>query len=93
MQFPKAKEILGAMGIKYYEIDNYEADDIIGTFSEYCNREEEYIGTIISSDKDLLQLITKDVDIKLLKQKDYIRYNEESFKKEWGINPINSFNG
>jgi len=89
MQFPIAKQILGAMGIKYYEIDNYEADDIIGTFSEYCNREEEYIGTIISSDKDLLQLITKDVDIKLLKQKDYIRYNEESFKNEWGIDPIN----
>ncbi len=89
MQFPVAKQILGAMGIKYYEITGFEADDIIGTFSEYCNKEEEYIGTIISSDKDLLQLITKDVDIKLLKQKDYIRYNEESFKKEWGIDPIN----
>ena len=89
MQFPKAKEILTAMGIKYYEIDNYEADDIIGTFSEYCNKKEEFIGTIISSDKDLLQLITKDVDIKLLKQKDYIRYDETSFKKEWGIDPIN----
>lgn len=89
MQFPVAKQILGAMGIKYYEIDNYEADDIIGTFSEYCNREDEFIGTIISSDKDLLQLITKDVDIKLLKQKDYVRYNETSFKSEWGIDPIN----
>ena len=89
MQFPKAKEILTAMGIKYYEIDNYEADDIIGTFSEYCNKKEDFIGTIISSDKDLLQLITKDVDIKLLKQKDYIRYDETSFKKEWGIDPIN----
>ena len=32
VQFPKAKEMLGYMGIKYYEIDNYEADDIIGTF-------------------------------------------------------------
>ena len=89
MQFPIAKQILGAMGIKYYEIAGFEADDIIGTFSEYCNKEEEYIGTIISSDKDLLQLITKDVDIKLLKQKDYIRYNKESFEKEWGIKPIN----
>ena len=88
-QFPIAKELLTAMGIKYYEIDNYEADDIIGTFSEYCNSDEDYVGTIISSDKDLLQLITKDVDIKLLKQKYYIRYNEESFKKEWGIDPIN----
>lgn len=89
MQFPVAKQILTAMGIKYYEIDNYEADDIIGTFSEYCSSEDELIGTIISSDKDLLQLITKDVDIKLLKQKDYIRYNAESFKDEWGIDPIN----
>ena len=33
VQFPKAKELLTAMGIKYYEIDNYEADDIIGTFA------------------------------------------------------------
>ena len=89
VQFPKAKELLTLMGIKYYEIDNYEADDIIGTFAKYCDEEEDFIGTIISSDKDLLQLISSDVDIKLLKQKDYIRYNEESFKKEWGIDPIN----
>lgn len=88
-QFPVAKELLTKMGIKYYEIDNYEADDIIGTFAEYCNREEKYIGTIISSDKDLLQLISSDVDIKLLKTKDHIRYNEESFKEEYGIDPIN----
>jgi len=89
VQFPIAKELLTAMGIKYYEIDNYEADDIIGTFSEYCNRDSEYVGTIISSDKDLLQLISDDVDIKLLKQKDYIRYNKDSFEKEYGIKPIN----
>ena len=89
MQFPVAKQILTAMGIKYYEIDNFEADDIIGTFAKYCDEEEDFIGTIISSDKDLLQLISKDVDIKLLKQKDYIRYNEKSFKEEWGIDPIN----
>ena len=89
IQFPIAKKLLTAMGIKYYEIDNYEADDIIGTFSEYCNKDSEYVGTIISSDKDLLQLISDDVDIKLLKQKDYIRYNKDSFEKEYGIKPIN----
>ena len=88
-QFPVAKELLTYMGIKYYEIDNYEADDIIGTFSEYCNKDSEYVGTIISSDKDLLQLISDDVDIKLLKQKDYVRYNKSSFKDEWKIDPIN----
>ena len=88
IQFPKAKELLTAMGITYYEIDNYEADDIIGTFAHYCDLEPDFIGTIISSDKDLLQLISPDVDIKLLKQKDYIRYNEESFKKAYGFEPI-----
>ena len=88
MQFPIAKQLLTAMGIKYYEIDNYEADDIIGTFAKFCDIEERFIGTIISSDKDLLQLISDDIDIKLLKQKDYIRYNRESFIKEYGIEPI-----
>ncbi len=89
MQFPIAKEMLDAMGIKYYEIDNYEADDIIGTFAKYCDSDDNYDGLIISSDKDLLQLISKHVEMKLLKQKDYIRYSEETFKSEWGIEPIN----
>ncbi len=88
-QFPVAKELLTAMGIKYYEIDNYEADDIIGTFAKFCDDDKEFIGTIISSDKDLLQLISSDVDIKLLKQKDYIRYNEKTFEEAYGIKPIN----
>jgi len=87
-QFPIAKELLTAMGIKYYEIDNYEADDIIGTFSHMCDNDPNYQGLIISSDKDLLQLISDEVEMKLLKSKDYIRYNKESFKEEWGIDPI-----
>lgn len=88
MQFPIAKQLLTAMGITYYECDNYEADDIIGTFAHYCDEDPNFIGTIVSSDKDLLQLISDDVDIKLLKQKDYIRYNKDTFKDEYGIDPI-----
>ena len=88
-QFPVAKQLLNAMGIKYLEIDNYEADDIIGTFADYCDKDKNFIGTIISSDKDLLQLISDDIDIKLLKQKDYIRYNRRTFESEYGIEPIN----
>ena len=34
VQFPKAKEVLDTMGIKHFEIDNYEADDIIGTLAK-----------------------------------------------------------
>ena len=89
MQFPKAKEILAGMGIKYYEIDGFEADDIIGTFAAYCDQDDNYDGLIISSDKDLLQLISSHVEMKLLKQKNYIRYNEKTFMEDWGINPIN----
>lgn len=88
-QFPVAKDVISAMGLKWYDIDNYEADDIIGTFSTYCDK-EDIKGTIISSDKDLLQLINEDVDVKLLKSGgESIRYNEETFEKDYGIKPIN----
>ena len=46
VQFPKAFEILEALGIKHYEMDGYEADDIIGTFASYCNQENDYEGLI-----------------------------------------------
>jgi len=89
VQFPIAKQMLIHMGIKYYEIDNYEADDIIGTFADYCDKDPNFIGTIVSSDKDLLQLISNDITIKLLKQKDYILYNRDSFYEDYQIEPIN----
>lgn len=88
MQMPIAREILNAMGIKYFELEPYEADDIIGTFAKKCELDPEYDATIISSDKDLLQLISDVVDVKLLKQKDYIRYNPKTFKEDWGFEPI-----
>ena len=86
-QFPVAKKILTAMGIKYFEIEGYEADDIIGTFSQKITELEEFTGVIISSDKDLLQLITNDVEVKLLKPKDYIRMNKEVFFNTYGLVP------
>ena len=88
MQMPIAREILDCMGIKYFEMEPYEADDIIGTLAKMCDDDPEYDGTIISSDKDLLQLISPIVDMKLLKQKDYIRYNPKTFKEDWGFEPI-----
>ena len=87
-QFPVAKKILTAMGIKYFEIVGYEADDIIGTFAKKISQLDEYTGLIVSSDKDLLQLITNDVEVKLLKPKDYIRMNREVFINTYGIEPI-----
>ena len=88
-QFPVAKEILKAMGIKYLEVEGYEADDIIGTYAKMIDDNDEYEGLIVSSDKDLLQLISDDVVVKLLKSKDYIMMNKEVFKETYGIEPVN----
>ena len=87
VQFPKARELVTAMGFKYYEIDNYEADDIIGTFAKKVDESNDYVATIISSDKDLLQLISDKVEVKLLKSNDYIRMTKEEFEKTYGIEP------
>jgi len=88
IQFPTAKEILDCMNIKYLEVDNYEADDIIGTVAKMVDINDNFVGTIVSSDKDLLQLISNDINVKLLKQKDYILYDNTTFRKDFGINPI-----
>ena len=88
LQFPIAKELCTLLGIKYIEIDNYEADDIIGTFAKMADEDKNYNATIISSDKDLLQLISDEVDVKLLKQKDYIMMNKETFFETYGLEPI-----
>ena len=88
MQMPKAREVLDAMGIKYFELEPYEADDIIGTISKMTEEDPDAYTLIVSSDKDLLQLVSDETEMKLLKQKDYIRYNRESFKKDFGIEPI-----
>ena len=88
LQFPYAKMVLENMGIKYLEVDNYEADDIIGTYARLADEDRNYDATIISSDKDLLQLISDDVNVKLLKQKDYILMNTDTFKEYYGVEPI-----
>lgn len=87
-QFSAAKKLVPLMGIKCFEIDNYEADDIIGTYSKMALIDPEFETTIVSSDKDLLQLINEETEVKLLKQKDYIRMNEETFMDTYGIKPI-----
>ena len=87
-QMPVAREVLKAMGIKYFELEPYEADDIIGTFAKMCEEDDDYEALIISSDKDLLQLISHETSVKLLKTKDSIKYNPKNFKEEWGFEPI-----
>ena len=58
MQMPIAKELLKAMGIMPLEKEMYEADDIIGTIAKMTEIDKDFSSLIVSSDKDLLQLIT-----------------------------------
>lgn len=88
IQFPIAKEILTAMGIKYLECEGYEADDIIGTISLWCDKDPKYEALIVSSDKDLLQLISDETTVKLLKTKDHIMMDKNSFFDTYGFDPI-----
>ena len=87
-QFKLSRELTTALGIKCFEIDNYEADDIIGTYARLIDESEDYEGLIVSSDKDLLQLISPKVKVKLLKTHDYIMMDEEEFRKTYGLDPI-----
>ena len=87
VQFPIAKNILTFIGVKWFEIDNYEADDIIGTLANKIDKSENYNGLIVSSDKDLLQLISDKVIVKLLKSKDYIIMDNKSFFEQYGLTP------
>ncbi len=54
-QFPLAMKVLGMMGIPTLELDNYEADDIIGTFAVHAPGDVEVI--IVTGDRDELQLV------------------------------------
>ena len=87
-QMPIARKLLNGMGIKYCELAPYEADDIIGTIAAKAEEDKEYYSLIVSSDKDLLQLISFETEVKLLKQTGFIRFNENNFQEEYGIEPI-----
>ena len=87
-QMPIARKLLDAMGIKYLEMEGYEADDIIGTLAKEADLDPEYDALIVSSDHDLLQLISPQVGMKMLKSKDATYYTKDSFKEEYGFEPI-----
>lgn len=88
MQFPLVREYLNLAGIPNYEIEGYEADDIIGTIvNQSC--QDDYQVEIISSDKDLLQLINPKTDV-LLAIKGISNLNKisvDSLNTIWDIKP------
>ncbi|MDC3412615.1 DNA polymerase I [Aquibacillus sp. 3ASR75-11] len=66
-QFPLLKEVLDAFQIPHYQLDQYEADDIIGTLAKQGEKEEWDVN-VISGDKDLLQLVSNKVNVRLTRK-------------------------
>ena len=67
-QVPVMKEVLQAMGIKIMEMPGYEADDLLGTIAGMAEAQGMDV-SIISGDRDLLQLATEKVKIRIPKTK------------------------
>ena len=61
-QFPITRELLNAFHIPHYELDMYEADDIIGTLADIGEKEGLEV-KVISGDQDLLQLVSEKVTV------------------------------
>ncbi len=90
-QMPILKEVLSALNVPMYELDGWEADDLIGTIS----RRDEGAGwdtVIVTGDKDSLQLVTDHTTVKLVSTrmgrtttKDM---TPESFREAYGFAPI-----
>ena len=87
-QFPLLRQLLDALQIKHYELENYEADDIIGTLSKRAN-EKDWEVQVISGDKDMLQLVSENVKVKVTKKgiSDVATYTPSSLKEEMEITP------
>ncbi|GIO27799.1 DNA polymerase I [Ornithinibacillus bavariensis] len=66
-QFPLVRELLNAFQIRHYELDQYEADDIIGTLAIQA-KEKKWDVQVISGDKDMLQLVSEHVTVNVTKK-------------------------
>ena len=66
-QFSLIQKTLSALNIAFFELDNYEADDIIGTFA-VIGEKNGLINTIVTGDKDTLQLISEKTVVLLTKK-------------------------
>lgn len=80
-QVPVIKEVLHAMGVKTIECAGLEADDLIGILSNRCENEGMEV-TVISGDRDLLQLATEHVKIRIPKTKQGKTEIEDYYAKD-----------
>lgn len=87
-QFPFIRELLDAYGIKRYELENYEADDIIGTLSLQAEKDGFEV-KVISGDKDLTQLSSEHTTVCITKKgiTEIEEYTPEHIKEKYGLTP------
>ncbi len=89
-QVPVMKEVLKAMGVKIVEQAGLEADDILGTISCLCERKGMDV-SVISGDRDLLQLATEKVKIRIPKTKqgktEIEDYYAQDVKARYSVTP------
>ncbi len=89
-QMPVLKEVLDAMGIRRYELEGYEADDILGTAAAICEK-SGWDCVIVTGDKDSLQLITDTTSVCNVKtrmgQTETVLYTPVRFQEEYGFAP------
>lgn len=90
-QVPLIKETLKAMGIKTVELAGYEADDLLGTLAGLGEKKGLDV-SVLSGDRDLLQLATKKVKIRIPKTKkgqtEIEDYYEDDVVKTYGVTPV-----
>ncbi|HEL2300836.1 TPA: DNA polymerase I [Streptococcus suis] len=89
-QFPFIRQMLDAMGVKHYELDQYEADDIIGTLDKMAERTEiPFDVTIVSGDKDLIQLTDENTVVEISKKgvAEFEEFTPAYLKEKMGITP------
>lgn len=86
MQLPFAKRMLELMGMTIVESPGYEGDDILGTISRLCYKNN--VNCIIcSGDRDCLQLVDEKTIVKLATNRENIDYNVDKVIRDYGIKP------
>ena len=90
-QMPILKDVLDAMNIPRYEMDGWEADDLIGTIS-VKDAAAGWDTVVVTGDKDSLQLVTDRTRVKLVStrmgQTTTKEMTPETFREAYGFNPI-----
>ena len=89
-QFPFIRQMLDAMGIKHYELSQYEADDIIGTLDKMAEQTDiPFDVTIVSGDKDLIQLTDENTVVEISKKgvAEFEEFTPAYLMEKMGITP------